>query len=243
MSRTPRPASRIRARSVLGSVPRVSWQTGSGVSKKCPKSVPGVVGTPFRHSGTLSGHFLDTLETGSWKAPQKLRRTLRRTPPFSGTLPKTLRARRARETPVLVGEFSKHTKHIRISNKDTKTDETQHKKNKILTETQTKLGATNSWTIIFSQSLFSGGPTKATRRNTIPPDQKLLFILLMGFKLPNPRKKGGLFQGIMREKRNFRKSNYFRVLETFLASALYRKFQKIMRLLMTFLGKINRNPS
>ena len=75
---------------------------GSGVSKKCPESVPGVskrcpghsgntLGTPFGHSGARTP-----------KGPG--RRTLPRTPPvFGDTLgdtPGTLRARRARETPV-----------------------------------------------------------------------------------------------------------------------------------------------
>ena len=77
-----------------GSVPRgVSGALrapGSGVSKKCPESVPGVSGTPFRHSGdtlgTLSGH------SGA-RGPKGPRDTPRDT---LGTL----RARRARETPV-----------------------------------------------------------------------------------------------------------------------------------------------
>ena len=57
---------------------------GSGVSKKCPESVPRVSGIPnFDTLWTLSGHFLDTPEPGARR-----------------TLPATLRARRAREIPV-----------------------------------------------------------------------------------------------------------------------------------------------
>ena len=58
---------------VSGSVPQsVSGALrvpGSGVSKKCPESVPGVSGTPFFDTPrTLSGHFLDTLEPGARRA-------------------------------------------------------------------------------------------------------------------------------------------------------------------------------
>ena len=61
-------------------------------------------GTPFRHPGDTLGHFLDTLEPGARRAPKTLRGTIAETPRFSGTLlgtpPETLRARRARKTPV-----------------------------------------------------------------------------------------------------------------------------------------------
>ena len=88
--RPPRPATGVsralRARSVLK------------VSRECPRSV---LGHLFDTLGTLSGHFLDTPEPG---APETLRGTLPETPRFlgtlSGTLPGTLRARRARETHV-----------------------------------------------------------------------------------------------------------------------------------------------
>ena len=74
------------------------------VSRECPRSVkkvtPGVWDTPR----TLSGHFLDTPEPGAQRAPGTPLRTLTRTPPvFGDTLGDTLgtlRARRARETPV-----------------------------------------------------------------------------------------------------------------------------------------------
>ena len=67
---------------------------GSGVSRRCPESVPGV-----------SGHLFDTLRTRFWhpefgaqRAPETPRGTLPRTPPFSGTpcrtLSGTLRARK-----------------------------------------------------------------------------------------------------------------------------------------------------
>ena len=104
---TPRPAigvsQALRARSGSGSVPetervRVSCPT------ECPKSVPRV--SPECRRGvpdtlrTLSGHFLDTPETlrgpgdTPWDTPGN-------TDPLSlRTLPETLRARRARETPI-----------------------------------------------------------------------------------------------------------------------------------------------
>ena len=88
---------------------------GSGVSKKCPESVPGVSGTPFWPFLTLSGHFLDTPEPGARRAPETPRRTLPRTPPvFGDTLgdtPGTLRARRARETPVAGRRNRKPKRH------------------------------------------------------------------------------------------------------------------------------------
>ena len=59
---------------------------------------------PGKVSRTLSGHFLDTPEPRAQRALGTPRRTLPRTPPiFGDTLgdtPGTLRARRARETPV-----------------------------------------------------------------------------------------------------------------------------------------------
>ena len=42
--------------SVRRGVPGTLWALGSGVSKKCPESVPGL----FDTLGTLSGHFLAT---------------------------------------------------------------------------------------------------------------------------------------------------------------------------------------
>ena len=67
--------------------------------------------TFFDTPGTLSGHFLDTPEPGARRARGTFRGTLPRTPPFSGdTLgdtPGTLRARRARETPVAGRGFPK----------------------------------------------------------------------------------------------------------------------------------------
>ena len=77
-------------RGVPRGVSRVLRARGSGVSKKCPESVPGVSGHLFDTPGTLSGHFLDTPERqpGARRAPE--------TPRGTGTL----RARRARETPV-----------------------------------------------------------------------------------------------------------------------------------------------
>ena len=90
-------------RSVPESVPEnggVSEGVSDGVSKKCPPSVPecqkGVPDTP----GTLSGHFLDTPEPGARRAPETPCRTLPRTPPVFGDTLGTLRAQRARETPV-----------------------------------------------------------------------------------------------------------------------------------------------
>ena len=92
--------------SVQGSVPQGVPGTlrvpGSGVSKKCPESVPRVSRTPFAYSGDNLG----TLRSpGLEGAPETPRGTLPWTPPFSGTLsgtlPGTLRARRAQET--LVG--------------------------------------------------------------------------------------------------------------------------------------------
>ena len=79
----------LRARECLKSVPRVS---------------PECLGHLFDTPGTLSGHFSDIPDAGARKAPETLRGTLSWTPRFSGTLsgtlPETLRARRARETPV-----------------------------------------------------------------------------------------------------------------------------------------------
>ena len=110
--RTPRPATRVSGRGPKcppGSVPENGgcprecptgclWgplrAPSSGVSKKVSRECPGHL---FDTLGTLSGHFLDTPETPSGG-------TLPRTRPFSatlsGTLPGTLRARRAPETPV-----------------------------------------------------------------------------------------------------------------------------------------------
>ena len=124
--RTPRPATGVsralRARSVPGVSPRVSPKTGGvrgsvrrGVpgpfgprAPECPKSVPRV--SPECQKGD-TGHSRDTLGTlfghsgaRGPRAPETPRRTLPRTPPvFGDTLgdtPGTLRARRARETPV-----------------------------------------------------------------------------------------------------------------------------------------------
>ena len=67
---------------------------------KCPKSVPGVSQRCPDTPGTLSGHFLDTLEPGAQRAPGTPRGTLPWTPPFSGTLSGTLWARRAQKSPV-----------------------------------------------------------------------------------------------------------------------------------------------
>ena len=125
--RPPRPATGVsqalRARSVSGSVPEsvpenrgVSGSASQRVSPgpfesrapECPKSVPRVspecLGHLFDTPGTLSGHFLDIPEPGARRTPATLRETLPETPRFSGTLsgtlPETLQARRARETPV-----------------------------------------------------------------------------------------------------------------------------------------------
>ena len=120
--RTPRPAAGIsrtlRARSVLGSVSESVPENGGvrgnvprGVSglfgpraPEYPKSVPRVCPECLEHLfdtlGTLFGH------SGARgpKVPETPRGTFPRTPPFSGTLsetlPRTLRARKARETPV-----------------------------------------------------------------------------------------------------------------------------------------------
>ena len=79
----------------------VSEGVSDGVSKKCPQSVKKVSRTLWGHS---RDSFLDTPEPGALRAPGTPRRTLPRTPPiFGDTLgdtPGTLRARRARETPV-----------------------------------------------------------------------------------------------------------------------------------------------
>ena len=72
-----------------------------GSFQECPKSVPGVSKRCPRHSG----HCLDTPEPSARRAPETPRHggTLPRTPLFSGTLsgtlPGTLWARRARESP------------------------------------------------------------------------------------------------------------------------------------------------
>ena len=124
-SRTPwsqsfrRPATGVsralRARSVPESVPE-----NGGCPRECPtgclrgpsgpglrsvqKVSPECPGHLFDTPGTLSGHFLDTPEPGARRVPGTPRQTLPRTPPiFGDTLgdtPGTLRARRARETPV-----------------------------------------------------------------------------------------------------------------------------------------------
>ena len=70
--RTPRPATGVsralRARSVPGVSPRVPrcptspFAPRSGVSKRCPESVPTFL---TLHAGTLSGHFLDTTKPGA----------------------------------------------------------------------------------------------------------------------------------------------------------------------------------
>ena len=83
-----------------GSVSGALRATGSGVSKKCPESVPRVSGTPFSHSGdtlgTLFGHTGTRGSKGPGDTPlratETLRGTLRQTP--------TPRDTRARETPV-----------------------------------------------------------------------------------------------------------------------------------------------
>ena len=89
----PRPATgKGPGQKCLGSVPGVCLGVSlgpSGESKKCPESVPGVSGHLFDTLGTLSGHFLDTPEPGARRARETPRDT-----------PGTLRARRARETPV-----------------------------------------------------------------------------------------------------------------------------------------------
>ena len=68
--------------------------------KGVPRVSPECPGHLFDTPGTLSGHLLDTLEPGAWRAPETPLQTLARTPRFSGTprrtLPATLRARRAR---------------------------------------------------------------------------------------------------------------------------------------------------
>ena len=107
------------------------------VSRECALEFQkGVPDTP----GTLSGYFLDTPEPGARRALQTPRRTLPRTPPVFwdtlGDTPGTLRARRARETPVpgrrvpnywtllnviqepSKGGFSKSDKHTRTAKFD-----------------------------------------------------------------------------------------------------------------------------
>ena len=117
--RSRRPATGVsrglRARSVPGVSPRVSPKMGGvrgsvrrGVpgpwAPECPKSVPRVSpecpGHLFDTPGTLSGHFLDTPELRAPGHPVGH-------PPFSGTLSGTLRARRARETPVAAGGIAR----------------------------------------------------------------------------------------------------------------------------------------
>ena len=70
--------------------PRALWAPGSGVSKMCPESVPGVSKKVSGTPGTLSGHFLDTPEPGAQRALGTPLRTRPRTPPFSGTPSGTL---------------------------------------------------------------------------------------------------------------------------------------------------------
>ena len=108
------PAALVRD---LGVSPRVSPKTGvsdrmsHGVSPglfgprgpECPKSVPRV--SPECQSipdtlGKLSGHFLDTPETGARRAPRTPRGTLCRTPPFSGTLSGRLAGTEGPERPL-----------------------------------------------------------------------------------------------------------------------------------------------
>ena len=93
----PRPATGVsralRARSVPGVSLGVSLGPFGPRAPECPKSVPGVSRECSRSVRdtflTLSGHFLDTPEPGAQRAPETPRDT-----------PGTLRARRARETPV-----------------------------------------------------------------------------------------------------------------------------------------------
>ena len=61
---------------------------GSGVSKKCPESVPGASRSVPDSPGTLSGHFLDTPEPRARRAPKTSHRTLRRTLPVFGDTPR-----------------------------------------------------------------------------------------------------------------------------------------------------------
>ena len=88
------------------------------------ESVPGGSGHLFDTPGTLSGHFLGTPEPGARRAPGTPCRTLPRTPPiFRDTLgdtPGTLRARRARETPV-AGRRDRDSKNLKPSKKPLKT--------------------------------------------------------------------------------------------------------------------------
>ena len=94
---------RLRLRSVRGSVqrgvPAALWPW----APECPKSVPRVSRSVKKVSRTLRGHSRDTFWTlrspGAQRAGTPLRK-LSRTPPFSGTPSGTLRAARARETPV-----------------------------------------------------------------------------------------------------------------------------------------------
>ena len=77
-----------------------------GRAPECRKGVPRVSPECQDTFLTLSGHLFDTPEPGARRAPETPRRTLPRTPPFSGTtcrtLSGTLRARRAR-MPLLAG--------------------------------------------------------------------------------------------------------------------------------------------
>ena len=84
---------------------------GSRVSRKCPESVPGACETPSGHSrdtpGTLFGHCGAQCSKGPGDTPWG---TPLDTPVFGDTLVETLgtlRARRARETPVAGGRVSK----------------------------------------------------------------------------------------------------------------------------------------
>ena len=102
------------SRSVPVSVPRNGGHSRPCVRRSVPWGVSGrsvqtvsreCSGHLFDTLQTLSVHFLDTPEPGGRRAPETPRGTLRRaSPPVSGDTfrdtPWTLRARRARETPV-----------------------------------------------------------------------------------------------------------------------------------------------
>ena len=73
----------------------------TGVSQALrARSVPGVSPTVSPKMGGVRGSVRRGVSEGLRRAPETPRRTLPRTPPILGTLSGTLRAQRARETPV-----------------------------------------------------------------------------------------------------------------------------------------------
>ena len=84
----------------------------SRVSKKCPESVPGL----SKHSGTLSGHFFDTLERGVRRDPptppelRKPRQLQSRFGPFGPETPKESKMSQKRVSQALWSQGSKKSK-------------------------------------------------------------------------------------------------------------------------------------